>query len=321
MICSLRPALIALASAVALPLVAAPVFARDAAPAAPVLAPTAIVASANDAGHPKKKAKSKKRKPFVQLNLSLEKSYAIGADQIPPQGALNDNEIMPAGSLTLNLTPRLRLVESRLNHFSIGGRRYKGAKNTPSFSGLGYDIEYRTTLAYALAKDLELSEAYAYRWRTCCPGAGDPLNNKPRLRHELITGLTYKFGPNTVVGKPLQVHVEAAINDHHLDLGTGLPAGTPVLGRALLGKETFYSQVPAFGKNFVPYFGFEHFTSIFDNQLVPSTINRSIFGFRINGNSFMSYRAYVKNDHETNPGGNVSHKVSLYLETTFKFHS
>ncbi len=292
------------------------------APALAELAPSAvgqIVAKKTASGHKHhKKSHAKKHRSLFNLSLNAEKSYALGGDQLMPPGVVNDNQILLGGKLEANLTPKLRAFVSRSNHFSIAGRRYK--KGKPSYSGAGWDLEYDAGLEYAVSKDLSVGEAYVYRYRVCCPNAGDPTNTKPRVKQGLRSEVTYLAGPNTVAGKPLRLHAEATYVDHHADLGLGLPGGTPVLGHVWVTKISAYLSLPFFGKQFVPFVGGEHFTDIFNNQLVPSTTNRSEYGFRLKGTKIVSYRAYVKNDHQTNPAGDVSHKVTLYLETTFKFH-
>lgn len=285
--------------------------------------PTAGETASSGHGH-EHKAKAgkhaKKRKPLLNFSLNVEKSYALGADQLTPPGTVNDNQVLLGGALDVNLTPRLRAFVSRSNHFSVSGRRYK--KGKPDYSGAGWDLEYDGGLSFAASKDLTLLEEYVYRYRVCCPNAGDPRNSKPRILQGPRTQITYLAGPQTRIGRPLRLRAEATYAIHHLDLGFGLPAGTPVLGNTWVSKVSAYLSVPVYGqRQFVPFVGVEHFSDFFDNQRVPSMTNRTEVGFRLRGTPFVSYRAYVKNDHQTNPGGDVSHKVMLYFVTTFKGHS
>lgn len=323
----LRPVWFALAASIAVGTASLPALAQQipVQTAATVAAPTLVVAkdssktgsSDENGSH---RAKVKKRAPLVEANLRVEKTYAIGADQLTPPGVVNDNQILLGGDLFIRLAPKLRFVASRSNHFDVGGRTFKSGK--PVYGGAGWDLEYRFGLAYAFTKDLNVVEAYDYRYRVCCPNAADRTNTKPRTKQGLFTGISYRVGPNTRIGKPLQLRLEGTYIDHHVDLGFGLPAGTPVLGNAWVYKVAAYLSVPVFGQTqVVPFIGGEHFIDYFDSQLVPSMTNRSEYGVRIKGSSFMSYRAYVKNDHQTNPNGDVPHKVTLYLETTFKLHS
>jgi len=258
------------------------------------------------------------KKSLIDLTLSLARGFATGPDQLVLPGQLNDTELLPAGALLINLTPRFSLFERRTNHADVSGRIYK--KGKPTYSGLGYDIEYDTGASYDVTKDLNLDVFDRVRWRTCCPSAGDAENKQPRLERAFVTGATYRFGPKTVVGKPITAHLEGVLVDHHLDLGTKVPTGTNPPGSLLVYRSSLFFQVPVFGSQFVPFIGFEHFMDYFDNNLVPSTTNRSDYGFRLKGTSFVSYRVYVQNDHQTNPGGNVPHKVTLYTEASFHLH-
>jgi hypothetical protein len=262
--------------------------------------------------------RGRRTKPLVNLDLNFETSVPMGGDQLVPAGA--PGEGLPwfwGGALAVNATNKLRIFEDRINHEDVAGQRYK--KGLPSYSGLDWDIEYRTGAAYAPRSDLQVEEAYVYRYRACCPNAGDPTNTKPRVKHGWLTGITGRLGPRTAVGRPLQLHAEATWVYHHPDIGLAQPGGTPVVGDTWIYKMNATVFVPFFGRKFVPWFLVEQHSDFFNNQLTPSITNRTEYGFNLNASPLISYRLYVKNDHE--PGGDVSHKIELYFVTTLKLHS
>ena len=247
------------------------------------------------------------------LLLTAEKSFAIGADQLVPPGTLSDNQIVPGGVLTYNFSPKWRAYVLRRNHEDVGGRNFKGGK--PSYGGFSLDIEWDEGVGYAFSRDFFMTEEYMYRYRNCCPNAGDPANKTPRVEQGLRTNATWAVGPETIVGRLVRFHGEGNYVDHHLDLGTGLAAGTPVLGNTWVYKLSAYVYFPIYNqKKVVPFFGFEHFDDFFNNNQVPSWTNRSEYGMEIRTGKPLNYRAYVKNDQQTNPDGDVPHKVTLYLE-------
>jgi hypothetical protein len=281
----------------------APAAAAQAAPAAPKL----------------RTPKPPERKKMFDLTISPAKTYGLGGDQLAPAGTLTDNQIFINGELVMHVLPRTRLYERRDNHVDLGGRTFKNGK--ANYGGFSQDLEYDTGLAYEVSKQLEIGEEFMYRYRVCCPAAGDPANPNPRSEQGLRTVITYLTGPMTRIGRPLRLRVEGNYVNHHLDLGARLPAGTPVLGKTWVPKVSATLTVPVYGQTkIVPYFTVEHYSDLFDNNPTPSMTNRTYIGIRVRGTALTSYRAYVKSEHQTNPGGDVSHKVVLFLESSFKFH-
>ncbi|MDB5092770.1 MAG: hypothetical protein JWO85_871, partial [Candidatus Eremiobacteraeota bacterium] len=186
--------------------------------------------------------------------------------------------------------------------------------------GLSDDLEYDTGISYAASKQLEISEEFMYRYRVCCPGTGDPTNAAPRSEQGLRTSVSYLVGPLTRIGRPLRLRVDGNYVNHQLD-GPAPPKGTTILGKTWVSKVAATLSVPVYGQTrVIPYFTVEHYSDFYDNNLTPSMTNRTFYGFRVRGTSFASYRAFVKSEHQTNPGGDVSHKVELYLESSFRFH-
>jgi hypothetical protein len=260
----------------------------------------------------------KKRVPRFQLDIDTIKPYALGADQLVLPGEPGDNQLIFGGHVYFNITPRLRAYEVRDNHFDVVGRTFK--KGKPNYSGQSWDLQYDTGLRYEITRSLSISEDYVYRYRVCCPNAADATNSTPRIKQGPRTTLEAWFGPVTRIGQVLMIKDEATYVIHHYDLGEGLPAGTPVLGNTWINNIEAYAYIPILGqRQVVPFFGVEHYTDFFDNDRVPTMTNRTQAGLIIRGTRFVSYRFYVKNEHQTNPGGDVSHKVMLYLESSFKF--
>ncbi len=269
---------------------------------------------------PRPAGERRERRPLVDLTLTALKSYAIGADQLAPPGTLSDNQIGINGLLDINFARRWRLYERRENHYDLVGRTYKNGQ--PSYSGFGPDLEYDTGLSYDINRDITIGEEFMYRDRVCCPGSGDPTNASPRIEQGLRTNIAFNLGPQTKIGKILRITASANYVNHHPDLGLKLPGGTPVLGKTWVPKVSATVQAPVFNQTrLIPFFTVEHYSDFYDNNLTPSMTNRTYYGIRVPGNSFMGYRFMVKSEHQTNPGGDVSHKVELYLETSFKFHS
>jgi hypothetical protein len=310
-----RPILCALGWSIALLAGALPALAQESAAVAPPAGAPAAVAKAEATPSPR----VARRRTLVDLTISPFKSFGVGGDQLAPPGTLTDNQIFFNGQLDIYVLPRLRLYERRDNHVDLGGRQFK--KGKPSYGGLSDDLEYDTGIAYLVNRQLEVSEEFMYRYRVCCPGSGDPQNPTPRIEQGLRTEVSYLAGPLTRIGRPLRLRVSGNYVNHHLDLGLGLPAGTPVLGKTWVSKVAATLSVPVYGQTrVVPYFTVEHYSDFYDNNLTPSMTNRTFYGFRIRGTSFASYRAFVKSEHQTNPGGDVSHKVELYLESSFRLH-
>jgi hypothetical protein len=280
-------------------------------------APTPTPAPAKRSG---RSERTRERQPLIELTLTPQQSFALGGDQLTPPGTVNDNGPQIAGDLYVRLAPKLRALGKRVIHYDVSGATFK--KGKPSYSGFAIDNEYDWGLIYALNPQLSVTEEYIYRYRQCCPNAGDPANNKPRVEQGPRTEVTFATGPNTRIGRPLRFLAQATYVEHHADIGIGLPGGTPVQGKTWVSKLTAYLYLPVYGQSkVVPYFGVEHFNDFFNNQLVPSMTNRTVTGIQIRGTRFASYRAYVKNDHQTNPAGDVPHKVTLFLESSFRFHS
>jgi hypothetical protein len=297
----------------------------DAVPAPAQVVPTdtpapAATAPATLAQATPKPAAERGRRPLVDLTITPIKSFGIGADQLAPPGTLTDNQIGINGLLNVNFAPRWRLYERRENHYDLGGRTFKSGK--ANYGGFSPDLEYDTGLAYDVTRDISVGEEFMYRWRVCCPGSGDPTNASPRIEQGLRTNVGVTLGPRTKIGKVLRITASANYVNHHPDLGLKLPGGTPVLGNTWVPKITATVQAPVFNQTrVVPFFTVEHYSDFYDNNLTPSMTNRTYYGLRLPGNAFMTSRFYVKSEHQTNPGGDVSHKVELYLETSFKFHS
>jgi hypothetical protein len=299
---------------------ALPALAQESpAAAAPPAGAPAAVAQATPLATPTPSPRVTRRRALVDLTISPFKSFGVGGDQLAPPGTLTDNQIFFNGQLDINVLPGVRLYERRENHVDLGGRQFK--KGKPSYGGLSDDLEYDTGVAVLVTKQLELAQEFMYRYRVCCPGSGDPQNPTPRIEQGLRTDITYLAGPLTRIGRPLRLRVEGNYVNHHLDLGLALPAGTPVLGKTWVPKVAATLSVPVYGQTrVIPYFTVEHYSDFYDNNLTPSMTNRTFYGFRIRGTSFASYRAFVKSEHQTNPGGDVSHKVELYLESSFRLH-
>ena len=284
-------------------------------PATPAAEPATLAQAA-----PQAERSRPRRRPLVDLTITPIKSYGIGADQLAPPGTLTDNQIGINGLLNINFAPRWRLYERRENHFDLGGRTFKSGK--PSYGGFSPDLEYDTGLSYDISRDITLGEEFMYRWRVCCPGSGDPANPTPRIEQGLRTNLGFNLGPQTKIGKVLRITASANYVNHHPDLGLKLPGGTPVLGKTWVPKVTATVQAPVLNQTrVIPFFTVEHYSDFYDNNLTPTMTNRTYYGIRVPGNAFMGYRFYVKSEHQTNPAGDVPHKVELYLETSFKFHS
>jgi hypothetical protein len=286
----------------------------------PASAPAAAAQTAQTAPAPKLRTpKPPERKKLFDLTISPSKSYGLGGDQLAPPGTLTDNQIFINGELAIHVLPRMRLYEKRDNHVDLGGRTFK--KGKANYGGFSQDLEYDTGIAYEVSKQLEIGEEFMYRYRVCCPAAGDPTNPNPRSEQGLRSQITYLAGPLTRIGRPLRLRVEGNYVNHHLDLGAGLPAGTPVLGKTWVSRVSATLSVPLYGQTkVVPFFTVDHYSDLFDNNPTPSMTNRTYLGIRMRGTPFTSYRAFIKSEHQTNPGGDVSHKVVLVLESSFKFH-
>lgn len=300
------------AGALALGCAVAPSASAMAAPARPLPAATALTAP-----RPLKKAPAfQKRAPLYTLTVSPTQSFPTASDELVPGGTASNNQMFVDGSLFINVAPRVRIFEKMINHADVGGARYKNGR--PDYGGFGRDTENQEGLSWDFARDLSLDLAYRERHRVCCPAATDVKSG--RYFTGVLGGITYTFGPRTRIGKPFKAYAEETFVNHHLVSSVKIPKGQSDFGKRTLFKGSIAAQFELFGQQrVVPWVEYQNFSTIFDNNLVPSHTNRSIVGLQIKGTRYVSYKAYMKNDHQYGAGADVPHSVNLYLTASFKF--
>ena len=282
-----------------------------AAASAPVPAATATPAAAPRAI--RKAPPLHKRPPLYTLTLSPTQSFPTASDELVPGGTLGNNQVFVDGSLFVQVAPRVRVFEKLINHADVGGARWKNGR--PDYGGFGRDTENQEGLAWNFAPDLALDLAYRERHRVCCPSG----SVSGRYYTGVLGGITYTFGPRTRIGKPFRAYVEETYVNHHLIAGVKIPKGQHDIGKRTLFKGSISAQFEVFGQQrVVPWVEYQNFSTLFNNNLVPSHTNRSIVGIQIKGTPFVSYRAFMKNDHQYGAGADVPHSVNLYLSASFK---
>lgn len=241
------------------------------------------------------------------------KSGKLTATPLVSPGTPAVNQIFFDGQAQFRITSRLRAFYRRVNHASIDGKR------NGKYGGGAWDLESQEGLAYGgLLPGLTVDAFYRERHRIY--GSNNVGTSTPRFYTGVSMGVTQVFGGETIVGRPYRLYVEATDVDHHLDAGVPIPPGQFDLGKHVIYRLAFRTQVPVYGQNkVVPYFEAINFEDYFNNNLQPSHTNRQIMGVAVRGTRYVGWDFYVKNDHQYDPLGDVPHNVGIFAVMHLKY--
>jgi len=262
----------------------------------------------------------KRREPLIVLDVRPTQSFPLSADERSLPGQPTDNEIVLDGDLFIALKPHLHAFIKYDNPAEIDGATYKnGVRTYP-----GYNRDERTSEGFSwdFPHGLALDVGHRERHRTCCPGAGDPTVAAKRFYTATYAGVTYVFGPNSMIGKPFRVYAEEMFVNHHHDIGVPIPPGPYDEGKKTVFQYWMRGQFELFGQQkVVPYIEYQNFTGFFAMDVVPAHTSRTFTGLRINASKLLAYDVHIQNDHNYAPTPNSGHNVSLYVDAIFKYVS
>jgi hypothetical protein len=268
------------------------------------------------------------RNSWLTIDANISDQFPLGADQRVQPGNIN-NQIVFGGTAQLNVLPGLALYYRRVNHDNISG-----ATNGTGIGSWSYDIESDIGLAYAVNRNLRIESFWKYRYRSCCPGAGDPAAFTPlaktpagpRAERGVMSNVTWRFGPNTRIGRSFLISEEAQLYYHHLDNTIAsdpafIKAGNTITGQPngpyskILWETHVYYYISIYGQTkYVPYIGYENKPSYFDNNTQPSFQNRVRYGAILHISPVFSLDTYVKSDHSYPAASNVAHNTTLFTD-------
>lgn len=301
-----------------------PAPAGTAAPGAPPASPPVNT----EAAPPPQRVPRGPKRRFEHLEIAPTLQYTIssGGDVIPQNGTkpntLPFDLLRITGDARWRFNSHLGLMYQRIAHTGSAGRTFKNGK--PNYGGSGYDYEERELAVWQFDPYLAYRAGYHYRARVCCPGAGDPTGI-PRFLGGFFTDLSYRFGPNTIGGKPITTSFRWEQNYHrftaaaqkNLTRGDYDSGQKPTFAYTLYSNFYFYHQT-----KLVPYYGIEYFSTYFSNNPHMSETYRKVYGVAYRAGSDLTWRFYVKNDQPNGlaAGPDASHKSTAFLEATYRFH-
>jgi hypothetical protein len=256
-------------------------------------------------------------------------TFSTGSDVIPPGGGVQSlgkpaGNTLPLDVFRINGSARYRfnrrygLVFQRINHLGADGRTYKG--KTPQYSGQGEDIEERFLATDQFDPYFTLRAGYARRWRTCCPASGAIGNTAPRFHSGFFSDVSYRFGPNTVGGKPWTTSFRWEEYKHN----TTIPVPSNDEGVKPTFAYTLYSNFYFLHQTkIVPYYGIEYYSTYFSYSPTISLTWRKVYGSTFKLGPDVTWRAYVKIDQTGGADARLpdsKHKSSLFVEGTYHLH-
>jgi hypothetical protein len=278
-----------------------------------------------------------------ELNPTLFWTFSTGRDVIPPRGwsVIPKASTEPPDILRITGDARYRfnrkyfLVYQRIDHTGGSGRTKpvtisKANPNGGTFSGQSEDYEERFLLGDQLNQYLTVRGGYALRTRTCCPGAGDPnaqglrKNLNPRIHTGFFSDISWRFGPDTIGGKPWTTSFRWEEYAHHPPNPNPVPPAVtdegvkPTFNFTLYSNFFFYHQT-----KLVPYYGIEYFSTYFSYSPRMTETYRKVYGVSWRATRDWTNRFYVKNDQSGGvlaSSGDSAHKSSLFIESSYRLH-
>lgn len=153
----------------------------------------------------------------ISLSISPALVLNTGGDENPHRSALVPYSVTALGfRFGYDLTDRLTAYWNRATPNAENGRYFNSA-HVAVYGNLGDDINDSYGLSYAVTKSLSVDAGYTRRWRINFPAAGDPTNANPAVYSGAYLGAAWRFGPNTLVGKPFTLYATATDVDHVLN--------------------------------------------------------------------------------------------------------
>jgi hypothetical protein len=300
---------------------------------APSAAPTSAPALTAQTGE---RSAGRPRGGFHHLVLepTLVQSENVGSDTVlcfhatshvgcknPTTAVLPGDLLRVAGNARWNFNRHLGLRYQRIAHLGIGGRTGGSGANA-KYGNSGYDYEELESVEWSFNPYLSFNTGWDYRATVCCPGAGDPNNPTPREKQGPFLAASWRFGPNTRIGKPLTLALRTTFVNHRFDAlaQAGLSRGQTDAGRKNEYVPTIYYNIPVYGQTKVnPFAGIEYYGTYFDNKPSISLTYRKVIGLAFRASPVLSFRAIVKNDQNYATGPDATHKSYLQLEATYRY--
>jgi hypothetical protein len=270
-------------------------------------------------------------------------TFSTGTDVIPrgrgfgalASGATEPPDILRiTGDARYRFNPRWFLILQRIDHTGGSGRTrpVPPSRTNPlggTYSGQSEDFEERFLLGDQLNQYLTLRAGYALRTRTCCPGAGDPKavggkNLNPRIHTGFFSDIAWRFGPDTIGGKPWTTSFRWEEYVHHPPNPLPKPPAVTDEGVKPTFNFTFYSNFFFYHQTrLVPYYGIEYFSTYFSYSPRMTETYRKVYGVSWRATRDWTNRFYVKNDQSGGvlaSSGDSAHKSSLFIESTYRLH-
>ena len=247
-------------------------------------------------------------------------AFNIGS---PPGNTLPLDIIRIVGDARYRMNSKWALQFQRIAHTGAAGRTRPVAfsKNNPiggTYSGHSEDYEERFLLTDTFNPFLTARAGYAIRTRECCPAAAvNPAG--PRIHTGFFSDISWRFGPNTIGGKPWTTSFRWEEYKHNTKVPR--PAGDE--GTKPTFQFTFYSNFYVWHQTkFVPYYGIEYFSTYFSYSTTMTQTYRKVYGVAYRATPDLTWRTYVKNDQS---GGilataDSAHKSTLFLEAAYRLH-
>jgi hypothetical protein len=281
-------------------------------------------------------AAANRRFEHWEISPTLQYTFSSGSDIVPKGGGVK-NLGRPAGNtLPLDIirltgdaryrfNNRYALFYQRIAHTGATGRVAPTpiTRRTPlggTYGGHSEDYEERFLLADQMDPYFTARAGYAIRTRECCPAAGARGNNAPRIHTGFFSDISWRFGPDTIGGKPFTTSFRWEEYRHR----TTLPVPKndegvkPTFQFSLYSNFFFYHQT-----KLVPYYGIEYFSTYFSYSPQMTETYRKVYGVSYRATRDVTWRIYVKNDQSGGvlaSSGDSAHKSTLFVEATNRFH-
>jgi hypothetical protein len=254
-----------------------------------------------------------------------------GGDENPHRSALAPYSVTALGfRFGYDITDRLTAYWNRTTPNALNGRYYNAA-HVAVYGNLGDDINDSYGLSYALTKSLSVDAGYTRRWRINFPAAGDPANPNPAVYSGAYLGAAWRFGPNTIVGKPFTLYATATDVDHVLNSAAraALPnkgAGIHTPGWEVVCTSCGLSvRFPVFHQAvFVPRLNYQYSANYADSSVYVPYTNILEWGADIIPAKFVTFTITVRtfNGHELGyPYPTPQNQHYSYVNISANFHA
>jgi hypothetical protein len=228
--------------------------------------------------------------------------FNTGSDLNPVHGATDKLSITSLGfRFGYDLTNRLTAYWNRGVPESLNGRYYNAA-HVAVYGVIGDDLNDSYGLSYALTKELSVDGGYTRRWRINYPAAGDPTNPNPAFYSGAYLAASWRFGPNSRVGRLLTVYATATDIDHQLNAAAHAALPNHGLGITTPGWEVTCTscgvtvRFPVFGQTaIVPRVNYQYSANYANSSVYPPYANIIEWGADVILASFVTLGVTVRN--------------------------